>query len=220
MPPVVPAILTADFAVARDMVRTLCNEQLPLHIDCIDPSWGDQTLTAADWQRLRSITDRWPDYVACHLMVDDPLVHIPHLASVADAVIIHVEDVQSLSTYVDAIHTIGAAAVLTANPDTQPLPYDMSVEGWQIMGVVPGKSGQTQLPNTPQRVAVICESGRGTIRSVDGGVTVANAPALVRAGANSLVVNSTYWKAENPRTVIASLTAIVTGGGHGISDSD
>ncbi len=220
MPPVVPAILTADFTAACDMVRALCGERLPLHIDCIDPSWGDQTLTAADWQRLRSEADCWPDYVACHLMVDDPLAHIPHLASVVDAVIIHVEDASSLTMYVEAIHAIGAAAVLTAKPDTQPLPYDMSVEGWQIMGVIPGKSGQTQLPNTPQRVAATCESGRGTIRSVDGGVTVANAPALVRAGANSLVVNSTYWKAANPRTVIASLTAIVTGGGHGVSDSD
>lgn len=220
MPPVVPAILTADFTAAREMVRVLCDEQLPLHIDCIDANWGDRTLSASEWKDLRSEMDHWPNYVECHLMVDDPLAHIPHLASVADAVIIHVENTHDLTQAIAAIHTIGAAVILTAKPDTQPLPLDMSVDGWQIMGVHPGKSGQTQLPDTPQRVMTICESGRGTIRSVDGGVTAANASVLVHAGANSLIVNSTYWKAENPRAVIASLTAIVTGGGHGVSDSD
>lgn len=216
---VVPAILTDDPADARTKLDELYRQKLPVHIDIIEPSWGRATLGLTEWRELRSQTAGLPEYIEWHLMVDDPLPYIQALNGMGTTVIVQVESVRDITAVKRAAADAGLDLFLTANPST-PLPYDWKPKGWQIMGVVPGAAGQAQLADTPQRVTEARQHGRDTILSVDGGITPSNAPALISAGANTLVVNSTYWKANDKTSIIRSLTAIVTGGGHGISDRD
>lgn len=216
---VLPAILTNDFQVARSQLAILCDRKLPAHIDVIESAWGDTTLTIEDWLTIKQETAAWPEYVEWHLMVDNSLVVVPLLKLHAQAVIIHTETVTDGVDAKRAAAEAGLKLIYSTKPNTVP-PLDWVCDGWQIMGVEPGKSGQSQLPDTPQRLAAIRQSRRDTILSVDGGVNLDNAQALVAAGADSLVVNSTFWQAQNPQSVIEELTSMLAGGERGVSGSD
>lgn len=219
MPPVVPAILTDNRADASEMLAVLGENNLPLHIDLIESSWGTPTLTLKHWLAIKNDATYWPTHVTCHLMVDDPLRYISDVALIAHMVAIHVETINNFNVLVQAVSDANLDLMLTAKPHTV-VDYRLPVTDWQVMGVDPGKAGQSQLSDTPQRVNDAHRNGRATILAVDGGVTLENAPWLVASGANTLVVNSTYWRAKNPDNVVRSLTSIVTGGGHGVSGSD
>ena len=54
----------------------------------------------------------------------------------------------------------------------------------------------------------IIKKGANTLIEIDGGVTLDNAAALVRAGADVLVAGNTVFAAKDPIAVIAALKAI------------
>ena len=49
---------------------------------------------------------------------------------------------------------------------------------------------------------MIHERGLGTLVQVDGGVTVENAPSLVKAGVNVLVAGNTVFSSADPAATI------------------
>ena len=65
-----------------------------------------------------------------------------------------------------------------------------------VMSVNPGFGGQTFIPAALDKVARIREmiGNRDIVIEVDGGVTAATVPALVRAGADVLVAGSAVFK--------------------------
>ena len=78
-----------------------------------------------------------------------------------------------------------------------------------IMSVNPGFGGQKFIENTYNKVkqlkAMITAHGASTKIEIDGGVTSANARALVDAGADVLVAGSFVFGADNPTQTIADL---------------
>jgi ribulose-phosphate 3-epimerase len=81
-----------------------------------------------------------------------------------------------------------------------------------IMTVNPGFGGQKFIHSMLNKVERLKESilkkGANTLIEIDGGVTLDNAAALVKAGADVLVAGNTVFAANDPIATIAALKAI------------
>ena len=81
-----------------------------------------------------------------------------------------------------------------------------------IMSVNPGFGGQKFIPNTLNKIRalrhMINERGIATKIEIDGGVTLENATAIVKAGADVLVAGNTVFKSRDPKDTIAQLKKI------------
>ena len=82
------------------------------------------------------------------------------------------------------------------------------------MSVNPGFGGQQFIPSTLPKITelkkLITESGSSALIEIDGGVTLDNAPAIVKAGADVLVAGNTVFKSKEPLATIASLKRIAS----------
>lgn len=126
-----------------------------------------------------------------------------------------------LDTLPDPIRTLtsirqrGAQAGLSLNPDesldriSELMP---ALDTLILLGVYPGFGGQPMQADTLKRVA---ESKRMRDRlglsmkiAVDGGVNQKNAPALVEAGADILIIGTALFKSANMAEVVNEIKAL------------
>ncbi len=81
-----------------------------------------------------------------------------------------------------------------------------------IMSVNPGFGGQEFIPHSLVKIQTlrqrIDQLKLKTIIEVDGGITEANAAAVIQAGAHALVTGTTIFKAADPIKVIHNLKHI------------
>jgi ribulose-phosphate 3-epimerase len=84
------------------------------------------------------------------------------------------------------------------------------------MSVEPGFPAQSFIPGSLRKVervaAMIAAAGSPARIQVDGGIGVANAAAVVRAGARSLVAGNAIFGAPTPADALASLRAAAEAG--------
>ena len=130
----------------------------------------------------------------CHLMLSEPhdVMHLftPH----SDLVFFHVEAASDLSACIAAIRGAGVRPGIALNPSTPPesivdlLP---EVDDILVMAVEPGFAGAPFVPEVVEkvrRIRVLADAVSPGIRiEVDGAVSLANIPTLVRAGADRFV---------------------------------
>ena len=124
----------------------------------------------------------------------------------------HVNATKDPGAVLSQIRSLGAKAGLVINPDIPVeslFPYLKNCDFVMLMSVFAGFGGQKFIEETYSRIealkAEIKAQGLDIPIEVDGGVSAANAAALVNAGAEILVAGSAVFKAENPATVIAQM---------------
>jgi ribulose-phosphate 3-epimerase len=81
-----------------------------------------------------------------------------------------------------------------------------------IMSVNPGFGGQSFIPQTMDKIRslkkMIQSRGLHTLIEIDGGVTLANAKAILNSGADVLVAGNTVFKSADPIATIAALKSL------------
>jgi ribulose-phosphate 3-epimerase len=140
----------------------------------------------------------------CHLMVDDPVHHIPEIAaSGGDSVTFHVEAVADPEAVIAIAREHGLGVGVAFSPGT---PVDVAASAARgadlvlCMSIEPGYSGQEFMPEALDRVADLVRRVDCPVQ-VDGGVKHDNARAVYDAGARLLVVGSGIFGYEDlPRT--------------------
>ena len=98
-------------------------------------------------------------------------------------------------------HT-GREVGLAISPKTSLMdltPYLDLLDMVQVMGVEPGSSGQTLLPETTERVRAIHRMQPELVVSVDGGVNEKNILSLAKAGASRFCMNTAFYTHAFPR---------------------
>ena len=102
------------------------------------------------------------------------------------------------------IRKLGAFAGLSFRPDTSVekiLPYLSYVDVLLVMSVMPGKSGQTFMPETLQRIeqinAYLLAEDLSLAVEVDGGVNDKNIAALKALDVNMVVLGSYLYSSQN-----------------------
>lgn len=148
-----------------------------------------------------------------HLMIVNPEKYVKRFAEVGAGMIsFHLNATDDPDAVLATIRESGAKAGLVINPDIPVeslFPHLKNCDYILLMSVFAGFGGQKFIEDTYQRVrtlkAEIERQGLEIPIEVDGGVSSANAAALVEAGAQMLVAGSAVFKAVSPKEVIEAM---------------
>jgi ribulose-phosphate 3-epimerase len=149
-------------------------------------------------------------------MIVDPDRYIKTFAELGtNNLTVHYEACTHLHRSLQAIKAEGMKAGVALNPHTSVELLRDTINDIDLvcmMSVNPGFGGQKFIERTYRKVEhlrnIIEQEGASTQIEIDGGVTSANAKALVNAGADVLVAGSFVFRSDNPLDTISDLKDI------------
>ena len=200
---IVPAIAARDFvALERQLTRV---EGLTRWVQ-LDVSDGLFTpdYTWGEWQDLEQVEGKAK--LELHLMIEQPELYLKEWMRVADRIIVHPESTSHLDQIIKEFEhspvKLGVALLLQTELEKFAAELER-VSLIQLMGIEKiGHQGELFAEQTLERVRLLREQYPSVTISVDGGVTLENAPRLIAAGANQLVIGSAIWQAADPIAAI------------------
>lgn len=217
---IIPAIIPKSFEDLNDKI-TLVNGLVELvQVDILDGkltpsnSWPYNEEGEENFRKIKDEEEGFPfwkdiDFEA-DLMISDPLSNIQDwITAGARRLVVHFESLERPGEFLDAIREkmlsrssmfyteIGIGVhINTRNEEIYPLLS--GVDFVQCMGIKKiGYQGEPFSEEVIPKIEDFREKFPELFISVDGGVSLENAEALISAGANRLVVGSALFNSEN-----------------------
>lgn len=212
---IAPSILSANFAYLQKDIEMINNSEADwFHVDVMDGrfvpniSFGLPVIAA-----IKPYAKKPFDV---HLMIVEPDQFIEDFKQAgADHLTVHIEECRNLHRTLNKIKEQGMKAGVAINPHTAINQLDDIIQDIDIvclMSVNPGFGGQKFIEHTYAKTEklknLIAQKNTTTLIEIDGGVTLQNADALIKAGADILVAGNTVFKSDNPVLTIQQLKAI------------
>jgi ribulose-phosphate 3-epimerase len=208
---IAPSMLSADFLHLEKDVQMVNDYADIFHLDIMDGvfvpnlSYGFPVVEAIASMAVKPLD--------VHLMIVNPEKYVQRFAQVGAGMIsFHLDAADDPDAVLALIRQNGAKAGLVINPDIPVeslFPHLKNCDYILLMSVFAGFGGQKFIEDTYQRIrtlkAEIIRQGLDIPIEVDGGVSSANAAALVEAGAEILVAGSAVFKAESPKAMIEAM---------------
>ncbi len=215
---IAPSILSADFSKMGEAIKMLESAGADMiHCDVMDGSFVEPITFGG--QMVRDIRPLTKLPLDCHLMVEHPKTQVGFFADAgADIITVHYKACRKISkSYLaetlELIKSRGVKCGVAVNPD---VPVEKVFDLFPLcdmvllMSVFPGYGGQKFIPEVLEKIRKAREYAATIGREetdieVDGGVTLENAAAIRRAGANVLVAGSAVFRSDDPAKTIGGL---------------
>lgn len=171
-----------------------------IHIDIMDGKFvSNKTWTTSEVKKFTSYSTL---PLEVHLMVNNPSKYIEDYALMNTSIIIfHYEAVKDINEMINKVKLYGLKVGIAINPETNInvlIPYLNMIDEVLIMSVHPGKSGQSFIEKSLEKISVlkniILEGNYKTIISVDGGINNETGLLCKDAGVDELVSASYIHK--------------------------
>ncbi|MBU0695559.1 MAG: ribulose-phosphate 3-epimerase [Bacteroidetes bacterium] len=212
---IAPSILSANFANLEEDILMLNKSEADLiHVDIMDGvfvpniSFGFPVVAA-----VKNFAKKPLDV---HLMIVDPDRYLKQFKEVgANIITVHYEACTHLHRTIQAIKELGCKAGVALNPHTpvsflQDIIQDLDLV--LIMSVNPGFGGQKFIEHTYHKIhqlkKMADEVNPKLMIEIDGGVSIHNSLALLKAGANVLVAGNAVFNSTDQAHSIAELKNI------------
>jgi ribulose-phosphate 3-epimerase len=212
---IAPSMLSADFGKLDEQVDLVNKSDADLfHLDIMDGLFVPNI--SYGFPLVKAIAKNAKKPLDAHLMIVDPDRYLEEFAKTGvEYLSVHWEACNHLHRSLQKIRSLGMKAGVALNPHT---PVHMLYEILSetdfvlIMSVNPGFGGQKFIENSLLKIKklkeMIVKISPSCLIEVDGGVTLENAPLLVKAGADILVAGNSVFGAPGPAEVIRNLKLI------------
>jgi len=214
-PLVAPSMLSADFGnLQRDIGMVNDSDADWFHIDVMDGVFVPNI--SFGFPVLKPIQKYAKKPLDVHLMIVDPDRYLERFREYgAEVISVHYEVCDHLHRTIQAIKKLGAMAGVVLNPHSPVSLLEEIITDADLvmlMSVNPGFGGQSFIESTLGKITLLKEliarKKTDVLIEVDGGVTLENAPRLVKAGANVLVAGYTIFGSADPAKTISSLKSL------------
>ena len=208
---IAPSMLSADFLHLEKDVEMVNRHADLFHLDIMDGVFVPNI--SYGFPVVEAIASAAKKPLDAHLMIVHPEKYIDRFARLGVSMLsFHLNATDKPAQALLHIRETGIKAGLVINPDIPVenlFPYLHLCDYIILMSVFAGFGGQRFIEDTYERIrtlkAEIDRLGLPVVIEVDGGVSPANAKALIDAGAEILVAGSAVFKAEDPADVIARM---------------
>lgn len=209
---IAPSLLSANFANLEADLRMINESQADwLHLDVMDGVFVPNI--SFGFPVMEAVARICTKPLDVHLMIVEPQKFIPQVKALgAYQMNVHYEACIHLHRVVGEIHRAGMKAGVTLNPHTpvsvlEDILPDLDLV--LLMSVNPGFGGQVFIEQTYSKISklkqMILQCNSPALIQIDGGVSLDNAGALYRTGADVLVSGSFVFKSPNPRELITQI---------------
>ena len=209
---IAPSLLSADFSKLRQEVDMVNKSRADwFHLDIMDGVFVPNITFG--FQIIKEINKYAEKPLDVHLMIVQPERYFEKFKEAgADILSIHYEASTHLHRNIYAIKDLNMQAGVVLNPHTNVSLLEDTIAGIDLvllMSVNPGFGGQKFIENTYNKITqlkelILRKDSRAMIE-IDGGVTLENAPKLIKAGADVLVAGNTVFSSEDPVKTIEML---------------
>ena len=205
-----PSLLAADFGnLEKELSAVKESGAEFIHLDVMDGlfvnniSFGIPVIKS-----LRAKSDLFFD---THLMIIDPLRYIKAFSDAgSDMITFHFECDSDIDETIAAIKKENKKCGISIKPKTEAealLPYLDKIDSVLVMSVEPGFGGQSFMPEVLPKIEKIRAWKPDILLSVDGGIDDKTAPLAKKAGADTLVAGSYFFKAQDKSEAVKILKA-------------
>jgi ribulose-phosphate 3-epimerase len=209
---IAPSLLAADFSrLADEIAQAEAGGADWFHLDVMDghfvPSLTFGPLIVSSIRKCTKLP------LDTHLMIESPEQYLEAFRDAgSDHITVHQEVCSHLHRTIARIKELGSKAGVSINPATPAATLAEivpEVDQILIMSVNAGFGGQRFIEATLQKLkdtkSMIRASSRDVRLEVDGGIDVANAPLVVRAGADVLVAGTSIFRRPNIAQAVRDL---------------
>lgn len=212
---ITPSILNADFSRLNEEINSIAQVSDLIHLDVMDDVFVPNF--TFDFAAASKIITESSLAVDAHLMVADVDEIAVQYAEIGCAsVTIHAEATSNISQTLKNIRAAGSRSSLGIKPNTSIDDYAQFVglvDMYLIMTVEPGFGGQKFMENMMEKVRRTREiiGDRPIWLQVDGGISMSTIEIALDAGADTFVVGSAVFNAEDPAQMVADIRKFATG---------
>jgi len=212
---ITPSILNADFSRLNEEIDSIAQVSDLIHLDVMDDVFVPNF--TFDFAAASKIITESSLAVDAHLMVADvDEIAVKYAEIGCASVTIHAEATSNISQTLKNIRAAGSRSSLGIKPNTTIDDYAQFVDlvdMYLIMTVEPGFGGQKFMENMMDKVRRTREiiGDRPIWLQVDGGISMSTIEIALDAGADTFVVGSAVFNAEDPAQMVADIRKFATG---------